>query len=170
MKLSAKHFGCCVVFLVFTVVGYTQKKGVAAADKKFDNYSYVDAIATYEKVAAKGYKDEKMFQKLGDSYYFIADLIQAEKWYSALFEMNASQEPEYYYRYSQSLKAVGNYTKADKMVEHDGIGILDPTHQIVLGKGIQRDDVREVAENAAFVIERFGNEIGDDKFGALVHG
>jgi hypothetical protein len=32
---------------------------VAAADKKFDNYSYVDAIATYEKVAAKGYKDEK---------------------------------------------------------------------------------------------------------------
>jgi hypothetical protein len=39
---------------------------VAAADKKFDNYSYVDAIATYEKVA-KGYKDEKMFQKLGDS-------------------------------------------------------------------------------------------------------
>jgi hypothetical protein len=56
---------------------------VAAADKKFDNYSYVDAT-TYEKVAAKGYKDEKMFQKLGDSYYFIADLIQAEKWYALL--------------------------------------------------------------------------------------
>jgi tetratricopeptide (TPR) repeat protein len=33
------------------------------------------------------------------------------------FEMNASQEPEYYYRYSQSLKAVGNYAKADKMLE-----------------------------------------------------
>jgi tetratricopeptide (TPR) repeat protein len=30
--------------------------------------------------------------------------------------MNA-QEPEYYYRYSQSLKAVGNYAKADKMLE-----------------------------------------------------
>jgi hypothetical protein len=27
------------------------------------------------------------------------------------------QEPEYYYRYSQSLKAVGNYAKADKMLE-----------------------------------------------------
>jgi hypothetical protein len=44
-------------FLVFTVVGYTQK-GVAA-DKKFDNYSYVDAIATYEKVAAKDIKTKK---------------------------------------------------------------------------------------------------------------
>jgi hypothetical protein len=34
-------------------------------------------LATYEKVAEKGYKDEKMFQKLGDSYFFIADLIKA---------------------------------------------------------------------------------------------
>jgi hypothetical protein len=25
------------------------------------------------KVAEKGYKDEKMFKKLGDSYFFIAD-------------------------------------------------------------------------------------------------
>jgi hypothetical protein len=33
-------------------------------------------LATYEKVAEKGYKDEKMFQKLGDSYFFIADLIK----------------------------------------------------------------------------------------------
>jgi hypothetical protein len=29
--------------------------------------------------------------------------------------MNPVQEPEYYYRYSQSLKAVGNYAKADKI-------------------------------------------------------
>jgi hypothetical protein len=41
-----------------------QKKGVAAADKNFDNYSYVDANrTTYMKVAEKGYKDEKNVQK-----------------------------------------------------------------------------------------------------------
>ena len=97
MKLSAKHFLCCAVFLVSTLVGYTQKKGVTIADKKFENYSYVDAIAIYEKVAEKGYKDEKMFRKLGDSYFFIADLIKAEKWYTALFDMNAVQEPEYFF-------------------------------------------------------------------------
>jgi hypothetical protein len=57
MKLSAKHFGCCSFFSIHSSRIYS--KGVAAADKKFDNYSYVDAIATYEKVAAKGYKDEK---------------------------------------------------------------------------------------------------------------
>lgn len=146
MKLSAKHFGCCVVFLVSTVIGYTQKKGVAIADKNFDNYSYVDAIATYEKVAEKGYKDEKMFQKLGDSYFFIADLIKAEKWYSALFEMNPVQEPEYYYRYSQSLKAVGNYAKADKMLEQ----FIAKSATDQRGKlfASQRDYLNDIKENS----------------------
>jgi hypothetical protein len=43
MKLS--YFGCCVVFSIHSS-GYTQKKRCGTADKKFDNYSYVDAIAT----------------------------------------------------------------------------------------------------------------------------
>jgi outer membrane protein OmpA-like peptidoglycan-associated protein/tetratricopeptide (TPR) repeat protein len=146
MKLSAKHFGCCAVFLVFTLVGYTQKKGVTIADKKFDNYSYVDAIGIYEKVAEKGYKDEKMFRKLGDSYFFIADLIKAEKWYTALFDMNAVQEPEYYYRYSQSLKAVGNYSKADKMLEQ----FIAKSAGDQRGKlfASQRDYLKDIKENS----------------------
>jgi hypothetical protein len=39
-------------------VGYTQKK-VAAADKNFDNYSYVDAIAMK---SSRRNKDEKCFK------------------------------------------------------------------------------------------------------------
>lgn len=146
MKLSAKHFVCCTVFLVSTLVGYTQKKGVTIADKKFENYSYVDAIAIYEKVAEKGYKDEKMFRKLGDSYFFIADLIKAEKWYTALFDMNAVQEPEYYYRYSQSLKAVGNYSKADKMLEQ----FIAKSAGDQRGKlfASQRDYLKDIKENS----------------------
>ncbi|RDI49470.1 OmpA family protein [Flavobacterium glaciei] len=146
MKFSAKNFGCCVVFLVSTVLGYAQKKGVAIADKNFENYSYVDAIATYEKIADKGYKDEKMFQKLGDSYFFIADLIKAEKWYSALFEMNSAQEAEYCYRYSQSLKAVGNYTKADKMLEQ----FIAKSATDQRGKlfASQRDYLNDIKENS----------------------
>ncbi|OUD30666.1 flagellar motor protein MotB, partial [Flavobacterium sp. FPG59] len=127
-------------------MGYAQKKGVAIADKNFDNYSYVDAIATYEKVADKGYKDEKMFQKLGDSYFFIANLIKAEKWYSALFAMNSSQEAEYYYRYSQSLKAVGNYAKADKMLEQ----FIAKSATDQRGKlfASQRDYLKDIKENS----------------------
>lgn len=95
---------------------YSQKAKVAAADKLYDRYAFIDAIATYERVAEKGYKDEKMFQKLGNSYYFNAELDKAIKWYEELFNMNPEQDPEYYYRYSHCLKSVGNYEKANKML------------------------------------------------------
>ncbi len=98
-------------------ISFAQKAKVAGADKQYDRYAYVDAIATYERVAEKGYKDEKMFQKLGNAYYFNAELEKASKWYAELFAMNQEQEPEYYYRYSQCLKAIGDYAKADKMLE-----------------------------------------------------
>ena len=117
MKIRNIFYSYSTVLLLLTWSGYSQKAKVASADKKYENYSYVDAISTYEHVAEKGYKDEKMFQKLGNAYYFIADLIKAEKWYTELFAMNQNQDPEYYYRYSQTLKAVGNYTKADAMLE-----------------------------------------------------
>ena len=107
----------CALFSIFTLNGYSQKAKVAAADKKYERLSYVDAIAVYERVAEKGYKDEKMFQKLGNAYYFNAELGKAAKWYSELFAMNQNQEPEYYYRYSQSLKSLGDYTKADSILE-----------------------------------------------------
>lgn len=96
---------------------YGQKAKVASADKNYERYAYVDAINTYELVAEKGYKDEKMFQKLGNAYYFNADLEKAAKWYAALFEMNQEQESEYYYRYSQALKSIGDYSAADKMLD-----------------------------------------------------
>ena len=105
-----------VIYSVFLIIlasqGYAQKASVAAADKKYDRYEYIDAIATYERVAEKGYKDEKMFQKLGNAYYFNADLEKAGRWYKALFDMNADQEPEYCYRYSQCLKSIGDYKKS----------------------------------------------------------
>ena len=117
MKIRNVFYSYSTVLLLLTLSGYSQKAKVASADKKYENYSYVDAISTYEHVASKGYKDEKMFQKLGNAYYFTADLVKAEKWYTELFAMNNDQEPEYYYRYSQTLKAVGNYAKADAMLE-----------------------------------------------------
>lgn len=96
--------------------GYAQKAAVERADKKYDRYAYIDAIETYERVAAKGYKSVEMFQKLGNAYYFNADLEKAAKWYGELFAMTQDVEPEYYYRYSQSLKSIGQYAKADEML------------------------------------------------------
>lgn len=106
------------IFLVLIALKGNAQTGIEKkADKDYAQYAYIDAIATYERVAEKGYKDEKMFQKLGNAYYFNGELIKAAKWYDALFAMNTEQEPEYYYRYAQTLKATGDYAKADKTLE-----------------------------------------------------
>lgn len=103
--------------MLFFFSGIAQKALLNKAEKEYNEYAYADAIAIYEKLTAKGYQDEKMFQRLGNAYYFNADLINAVVWYDKLFVMNTQQEPEYFYRYAQSLKAVGNYVKSDKMLD-----------------------------------------------------
>ncbi|WP_291103708.1 MULTISPECIES: OmpA family protein [unclassified Flavobacterium] len=102
---------------VFSFSSYAQNAKVAAADKKYDSYAYIDAIKTYERVAEKGYKSVDMFQKLGNSYYFNSELDKAAKWYGELFAMTSDLEPEYYYRYAQSLKSIGENDKANEMME-----------------------------------------------------
>jgi len=105
------------ILSVFSFSIYAQKSKTTSADKKYDNFAYIKAVNTYEKVAEKGYKSEDMFQKLGNSYYFNGELDKAAKWYGELFTMNPNQESEYCYRYAQSLKAIGQNDKANQMLE-----------------------------------------------------
>lgn len=115
--MKIKHIVAILFLALIALKGNAQTASQTKADKDYTQYAYIDAIGTYEKVAEKGYKDETMFQRLGNAYYFNGELIKAAKWYDALFEMNAEQEPEYYYRYAQTLKAMGDYAKADKILE-----------------------------------------------------
>lgn len=108
---------CYSLIIVSSFNSYAQQSKVNAGDKKYDSYAYIDAIKTYERVAEKGYKSEDMFRKLGNSYYFNSDFDGAAKWYGELFSMSSSIEPEYYYRYAQSLKSTGQNDKADKILQ-----------------------------------------------------
>lgn len=106
------------LIVLYSSLSYSQERAIAKADRQYDQYAYVDAIKTYERIYNKGYKSPELLQKLGNAYYFKADLEDAAKWYGELFDQKpANLEPEYYYRYAQSLKAVKNYVKADKMME-----------------------------------------------------
>lgn len=109
---------CIATVSVFSLNIYSQKAKLANADKKYDNYAYIDAIKTYEKVAEKGYKSAAMYQKIGNAYYFNGELDKAAKWYGELFTMpDTTIEPTYYYRYAQSLRAIGENDKANKILE-----------------------------------------------------
>lgn len=139
--------------------GTAQKAALNKAEKDYNQYAYIDAISIYEKVAENGYKDKKLFQRLGNAYYFNAELTKAAKWYDALFSLNGQQEPEYFYRYAQALKATGDYAKADKMlwafnekVKEDTRGILfqknkNYLEQIKLNSG--RFDISDASINSS---------------------
>ena len=111
-------FFCIALIIASSYSVYSQKEKVKVADKKYDNYAYIDAIKTYEKVVEKGYKSADMFKKLGNSYYFNVELEKAAKWYGELFAMNTTDlESEYYFRYAQSLRSIGQNDKADELLK-----------------------------------------------------
>ena len=101
----------------FYFVSFGQTSQLKTADKKYEKYSYIDAIEIYEKVAEKGHKSAELFKKLGNSYYFNAELDKAARWYKELFNFNEEVEPEYYFRYVQCLKAIKDYENANKYLE-----------------------------------------------------
>lgn len=106
-----------LLYIIFHFLGNAQETKMEIADKKYKKYSYIDAIKIYEKVANKGYKSPELFKKLGNAYYFNSELDQSVKWYKELFDLNTTVEPEYYYRYSQSLKSIEEYEKANEYLE-----------------------------------------------------
>ncbi|MFK7115730.1 flagellar motor protein MotB, partial [Flavobacterium oreochromis] len=84
--------------ILFTVLGlslhngYAQERKIIKAGNHYNGLAYVDAIDTYLKVAQKGYKSKELFQRLGDSYYYNAKFIEANKWYTELFALGETIE------------------------------------------------------------------------------
>jgi len=115
--MKIKNLLYTILFFCFFINANAQKSNTKLADKKYDNYAYADAIKLYEGAVKKGYRDENILQKLGNSYYFTGDLAQALKSYEELFALNPNQEAEYLYRYSQCLKSAGNYAKSDEVLD-----------------------------------------------------
>ncbi|MEZ7507327.1 OmpA family protein [Flavobacterium sp. Arc2] len=109
---------CLTIVSVFSFSLSAQQAKLASANKKYENYAYINAIQTYERVAEKGYKSVELFQKLGNAYYFNAQLEKSAKWYGELFALDSTSiQPEYYYRYAQSLRSIGQNDKANKILE-----------------------------------------------------
>jgi hypothetical protein len=59
-----KTFYTIVIALGITIGAFGQSSKLNKADKKYDKYSYIDAIEIYEKVAEKGYKSVELFEKI----------------------------------------------------------------------------------------------------------
>ena len=91
-----------------------QEKRLARGNEEYAEYAFVPAIDIYQKVIDKGFVSADLLQKLGNSYYFNAEYIKAAEIYQQLVENFPDETgPEYYFRYAQALKSLGDYENAD---------------------------------------------------------
>jgi len=111
-------------FMLFTSMSSLgQNRKERKGDHNFDAFAYVDAIKIYEDMVEKGQVNASILSKLGDSYYFNGKFADAFKWYDELFEGSypdkdvAGLDKEYYYRYSQTLKAMNYTQRADEVLQ-----------------------------------------------------
>ncbi len=85
------------------------------ANEEYQSYSFRPAIDIYQKVLDKGYVSADLLQRLGNAYYFTAKYDEAAKVFKRLVEeFPAESGPEYYFRYGQTLKSLGQYDASDE--------------------------------------------------------
>ena len=103
-----------ILILAKISIGLAQDGKIKRADENFENFAFMDAIASYEGLTKKGLNDEDIFKKLGNANYMNAKYDEAATWYGKLVQLeNTSLEPNYLYRYAQSLKSLGKYEESD---------------------------------------------------------
>lgn len=105
------------ILLLFATVGTAQHTPLKKTDNAFENLAYMNVVKMYEKAVQKGYGTRAIYQKLGDAYYFNAVYPVANKWYAKAMEDATPMDPEYYFRYAQSLKSVGELQKANEYLK-----------------------------------------------------
>ncbi len=116
--MNFKYFIHISLSLLTLFSVFSQEKRLEKADENFSRFAFVDARKIYLQVAESGYESLDLYKKLGDSYYFNAQLEDAVPWYEKLTSTYAEEiDPEYFFRYSQSLKSIKRYDDADRVME-----------------------------------------------------
>jgi outer membrane protein OmpA-like peptidoglycan-associated protein/tetratricopeptide (TPR) repeat protein len=94
---------------------FSQDIAIKKADQLFGSYQYVEAIKSYLEIIKNKQGNQNVYRNLADSYYNIYNTTEAVKWYEKVVEKNADAET--YFRYSQALKSIGNYTEANEKMK-----------------------------------------------------
>ena len=106
-----------LVCLLFVSMSFAQKTQLKRAEKLYDRYSYEKAKELYKGTIEKGVDSLELYEKVGNTYYFNDNLIEASGWYEKLLKANTKADAEYYFRYAQTLKARKQYDKADDVMK-----------------------------------------------------
>ena len=158
------------LLLFFVLVGISlsaQNKDTKNADKLFESYDYVESAKEYLSLVEKGNSDAYVSKQLGDSYYYMHNTIESEKWYAKAVQ--TKQDPETYYRYARMLKSNGKYTEADAQMKT--FAALVPDDQRAKQFNKNPDYLSELLnKEKLFVVDKISVNSERSDFGAILYG
>ena len=103
-----KIYTILLLIAVSTSMVTAQNSKTKKADQYYDRLQYTDAAEAYGKLLKKGEGSTYVFERLGNSYYFINDTKKAETYYKRVIKRK-DVDSETVYNYAQSLKANGKF-------------------------------------------------------------
>lgn len=94
-----------------------QSQDIKRAQRFFDKTFYSEAIPLYENIIQKN-RSVAVVKNLADSYFFTNDYANAQRQYRYLVSRFSTEiGEEYFFRFSQTLKATGDYEEANKVIQ-----------------------------------------------------
>lgn len=104
--------------LLATFTMHAQSSSTAKADKHFEKLAYIDAAKAYQKLVDKGKNNSTyVYKRLAESYYNLAKMKEAERYYRLAMSSKNELEAEDFYRYAQSLKTNDKYEESNKVMQ-----------------------------------------------------
>ncbi len=168
---STKMKNILLTFIaVFGVLQSTwAQQDVKRANDLFEKAHYADAIALYE-AALPANKSKILIANLADAYYHTFNVNAAARWYRYLISnYGESVDEVYYFRLNQSLKAIGEYDEAEKVLSdyYSKKGQSDNLQRL-RESSTYLENVKAIGER--FDIENSALNTGTSEFGAMQIG
>ncbi|WP_373075286.1 tetratricopeptide repeat protein, partial [Zeaxanthinibacter enoshimensis] len=116
--MTKKSLLLCILAALLALPVVAQERLINKGNEKYQDYSFTPAIDIYQRVLDKGYVSADLLKKLGNAYYFNSDYDKAAEVYKRLVsEYPDDLTPDYYFRYSQSLKSIAKYEESNKVMQ-----------------------------------------------------
>ena len=166
-KVTMKKISFLLLFSSVFIC-FSQSQSLKRAHKYFERTFYTEAIPLYEK-ALKERESFEAIKNLADAYYYTYNMEKATVNYRYLLKNYHKVVSEiYYHRFSNSLKALGEYKKANNVLLNY-YKTKDETKYTQLQKEIEYLENIEALGNR-FSIENLGINTPDSEFGAIQTG
>lgn len=172
LKLTLMKRFLATALLALLTLSFTQaqEREMQRANKKFQQYAFIDSQQLYLRVADAGYESADLFGKLGDAFYFNAKYAKASEWYAKLVEKFPNEvTPDHYFRFAQSLRAEDKYAQSVEMIDKYN-AIVSEEERLVYNETAVKEDQMQFIPDSYTISKLEINAKGFSDFSPAFYG